>query len=42
MGLKRVIKTILIEKLPRKCQLFIERIYLLYCVKDYVENLQPQ
>lgn len=38
MRLKRIIRNKLLEKLPRKYQLNIERFYLCYCVKNYVKT----
>lgn len=38
MGFKKIVRSHIINKLPRKCQLYIESLYLYYFVKNYVET----
>lgn len=38
MGIRRMIRSDLIEKLPNKYQFFIERLYTYHCVRNYVET----
>jgi FkbM family methyltransferase len=38
MRIRTIIHSKVICKLPRRYQLFVERLYFFYCVKNYVEN----
>lgn len=38
MSIRKIIHSVIISKLPRRCQFFIERFYYYYFVKNYVEN----
>jgi FkbM family methyltransferase len=38
MAVRRIIRSMIVEKLPKKTQLFVERMYFHYFVRNYIEN----